>query len=1059
MGSGSIVRRPPLIGSLTRLLACLLLAPSLHAAVTASRWRPALPLEYSIRHWSGKDQLPLRSVEAILQTRDGFLWFGMNNGLGRFDGAGIKVYDPLNTPALGVSPITALAEDPEGNLWIGTTGGGLVRRDRNGFRHFGPADGLDNEQIKAIHFDRQGRFWVGTDGGGLFLREPNQSRFHAFTPPGGLPEPHIIAITDDAQGQLFVTTFREGPFRLVGDRFQAVPMEPDARKNPGFTLTRSPQGRVWLGCSSGVYRFETNAFKLWSPSTQLTGHDPVVAWEIDEHEVWIGTAQGLVQWRDGLWSSYPIGGGSSARLARAMVRDHEGNIWKSSEGSGMVQLRRSKFVTLGVKEGLLDDEITAVAPTRDGSVWVGTTRGLHRLRDNGFETFGTDQGLPDAFVFSIAEDRSGRLWIATRLGGLATWETNQFRPLPPSETLPVRGAWCLTPTRDGSVWAGTTQGAYRYHDRKRIEHVQGPQALPNDDVRVIAEDAEGSIWFGTSFGLARRQGDRYESFTEPPGLPSLDIVIALHPEPDGSLWIGTLTRGLYYYRHGRFHRVTAAQGLSADGIVSIVPEGNHHLWLGTTRGVHRVQHASLVAAALEPTLSVQTQHYGRREGLRSEECAGTIQPTAGFDRTGRFWIATSDGLATLHPDRIPSNPSPPIPHIERIALEGPAEVPHIQGRDPATTRSPMVQINARNEPGDQAPPGAPRRSVFEIAGLREVWIPPGQDRIEFHYCGLAYTTPEAVGFMCQLEGYDRDWVLPGERRVAFYTRVPPGDYVFRMRAFNEDGISSQPLAIAVHIAPTWWQIPWVRTTAAALLLAALSSVAAHQWRSLEKRRRAASELSRHLIRSQENERCRIAGELHDGVGQELQLIRNRSELALQRLRPAPDLASELHAISHTAARAIQGVRHLSRGLRPPELDQLGLTQALRWLVTQTAAATTSKLDSRIDPIDGILPKELELDFYRIAQEGLNNAVKHAQAAEITLEVNASNQGLELSLFDNGRGFVPDSIPTDADHGSGLKTMRERAAMLGGSLEIRSEPNVGSRLTLHIPHSPRLHPNP
>ena len=1030
------------------------------ASPATSPQRTTLPVEYSIRHWSGDDGLPLRSVEAILQTRDGFLWFGMNSGLGRFDGAGFKVYDPRNTPVMKVSYVTALAEDPQGALWVGTAGGGLIRRDRYSFQHFGRNQGLENDQIKTLHFDRQGRLWVGTDGGGIFLRESPTAQFHPFNPPGGIPERHIISITDDASGQLLITTYKEGPFRLTDTGFQAIPILPAAPRNPGYALTRSPTGRVWLGTTSGVYRFEENSFRLWAPSTNLPGHDPVVAWEIDEHEVWIGTAQGMLQWRRGIWTSFPIGGGSSPRLANAFVRDREGNIWQCSEGSGVVQLRRAKFVALGTREGLLSDEVTSVAPTRDESLWIGTSRGLHRLRPDSLQTFRTEEGLPDNFIFSIAEDTHGTVWVATRLGGLAVFDGNRFNPLPKSEQLPVRGAWCLAPTRDGSIWAGTAQGAFRFRDQRRVEHLQGPGMLSNDDVRAITEDAEGALWLGTSYGLCRRIGDRTESFTTLEGLPPLEVVITLLAESDGSLWIGTLTRGLFLHRNGRFHHLGPSQGFHADGVVSITREGDHHLWIGTSRGVFRIERSALLEAAQGSGPPIQPQIYGRRDGLRTEECTGTIQPTAALDTHGRFWIATADGLGTIHPEQVPSNPAPPLTHIERIALEGSEYVQSLRvlprGAKPGTG---PINISNTYITNDTPAPAAQIRSAFDIDDLQALWLPAGIDRIEFEYSGLTYVTPEGVGYQYQLVGYDRDWVPSGSRRAAHYTRVPPGNYVFRMRAFNEDGVGSQPISIAISIAPSWWQQGWVRAAALATAVTSVLSLFAYRLRSLERRRFAASELSRHLIRSQENERCRIAGELHDGVGQELQLIRNRSELALKRLKPSPPVTSELEAISSTAARAIQGVRHLSRGLRPPELDQLGLTQALRWLVTQTAAATTSRIESKIDPIDGTLPKELELDFYRIAQEGLNNAVKHAHAPEITLEISRNQQGVELSLFDNGIGFSPAYTSTNPDQGSGLKTMRERATMLGGFLHIRSEPGVGSRLTLTLPASRLSPPTP
>ena len=1012
--------------------------------------RSRLPVDYSIRHWSGKGGLPLRSVEAILQTRDGFLWFGMNNGLGRFDGDAFHVFDPPNTPELPVSYVTALAEDHDGSLWIGSAGGGLAHFAHGYFTRYSETNGLANAQVKSLYVARDGLLWIGSDGGGIFSRDPRTGRFRQFQEPDGLDGPSVIGITENQAGDLLVVTFQEGPHRRVGERFEKIPLDPPYPGNSGFALTRSPQGRVWLGTGNGVYRLEDDVFRLWPPSRQIPGHDPVVAWAMDDDHVWLGTSQGLVEWRSGAWTSYPIGGGSSGRFASAFLRDREGTFWKSAEGAGVVQLRRTKFVTFGINEGLSDEVITSVTSTRDGTVWVGTPKGLHRITQGRIDSFRGEHGLPDTFVFSIGEDSEGTVWVATRLGGLALFDGQRFHALPAEEQLPVRGAWCITPTRDGSVWVGTTKGAFRYRNRHRVEHVRGTSQLSNDDVRSIAEDRDGTLWFGTSYGLNRRLDGQMSAFTKLPDLPPLEVTVALQPDPDGSLWIGTMTRGLFLCRSNRFHHFGAPQGFQADGILSITPEGTKALWIGTSRGVYRIDRKSLVDVADGVADRLVLESFGTREGLVSEECSGTIQPTATRDTQGRIWISTTEGLATIDPDRIPRNDVQPLTHIERVAIEGPDIVAALAGRRLGAPPGSSVRLPPTAEISDVPAPAALRRAVFAVSGLDTIWIPPRQDRIEFRYAGLSFVLPEAVRFSYRLQGYDHAWVHAGTRRVGYYTRIPPGRYVFEVQASNEDGLLSPSAHLIVVVLPAWWQTPSLRLAAFLLAALALFSLFALRIRSLQRQQLAASELSRHLLRSQERERTRLAGELHDGIGQEIQLIHNRSELALQRLAPGADLRRELHAISATAARAIQGVRSLSRGLRPPELDQLGLTQALRWLGTNAAEAFSGRLEFRVDKVDGRLPRELELDFYRIAQEGLNNAMKHGRASEITLEVEDSPDGPTLSIFDNGQGFDLLAVSESPGSGSGLSTMRERAAMLGGQLEIRSERHTGTRVTLRVP---------
>lgn len=1018
-------------------------SPSSATAATAA-WR--IPTDLSVRSWNVQDGLPLTTVEALLQTRDGYLWFGMNDGLCRFDGVSFQSFDPRNTPELPVGYVTALAEDRDGSLWIGSAGGGLVRRREGVFERFTRSQGLTNEQIKALHLGADGQLWIGTDGGGIFSRQPSGT-FRSYGAESGLPSPFIVGLTDDAQGRLFAALYKEGPYRLDGDRFTPVPLDPPLTSGAGFALTRSPSGQVWLGTPHGVYRYVDDHFQRWEEPASLPGHNPVVAWPVRDDEVWIGTSQGLVRWKAGVWTPYPIGGGSSGRFARAFTVDQEGNIWKSTEGGGLIQLRPTRVVTLGTRDGLSGDEVTSVTESKDGTLWVGTTRGLNRFVDGQIRRYSREDGLPDDFIFSVLEDRFGTLWASTRLGGLARLKGNRFEALPAEDLDPARKTWCLYETRDGSVWAGTSVGAFQYRDGRRVARLNGPEALSNDDVRAIAEDRAGRLWIGTSYGLNLRVDGRTTSFTTMTNLEAIEVVIALHVDRQDDLWIGTETRGLFRLHNGRFTQYSTQDGLVSNSIQGLQEDAEGQLWIATSRGIMRVDKAAFDAFDAGRAPRVEALVMGRADGMHTEECTGTVQPVIARDHHGRMWFATANGLATADPRSLVANRRPPTVHIERLALEGPEPISRLQAR---LLSGGYREVEAGPGPADGPVSSVPRRPSFAVTGVDTFWLPPDQHHLEFQFVGLSFVAPSSVTYRFRLRNYDTGWVDAGHRRAAYYTRVPPGRYTFEVQATSRDGATSEPGALLnIVILPAWWQTGWVRIIGGVLVLGLGFAAYRHHIERLERDRHAAAEFSRRLLHSQEEERARIAGELHDGLGQELQLIRNRSDLALQRHDPTASLARELMAISATAGRAIDGVRALARGLRPPELDQLGLTQSLRWLGKSAAEGIHGRLEARVDDIDGVLPHDLELHVYRIAQEALNNAIKHSAAGEITLEAERRDGAIHLSIFDNGEGFVP-STEDPATGGSGLKTMQERAAILQGTLELCSEPGVGTRLTLRVP---------
>lgn len=1014
----------------------------------AGAWAAAgLPVNYSIRRWVASEQLPLSAVEAMTQTRDGFLWFAMSGGLGRFDGLSLETYNAANTPELPVPVVTAVIEDEEGTLWVGSAGGGLARLSGGRFDRLGAEQGLANEQVKALCLGTEDRLWIGTDGGGVFVRESN-GLFRRYAEAEGLTDPFVIGLKQAPSGQLLVATFRSGVFVLRAGRFERVPLAPPLTLGGELALTQSGSGRVWLGTPAGVYVFQNDRFELWQPGQALPGVKPSIAWETATNEVWLGADRSLIHWQAGRWAAYPLGGAVSPRMANGFLTDHEGSVWLSTEGGGLLQLRATPVVTLGTAEGLSGDEVTSVLAARDGTLWVGTTQGLTRFGAGGPRRLGRDDGLPDECVFSLQEDEAGGVWVSTRRGGIVRWDGTGFTKLPGDGIARPAVAWCLARGSSGTMWAGTSRGALEYREGRFVRKLDGQSGLSNSDVRCLLDGGEEGLWIGTSYGLNRVSAEGVRSYTATAGDEPIEVVVALHRDADGALWIGTMARGLYRFFEGRFQRFTTADGLPDNGIHSIFEDDSGRLWLGTGNGLAVVARQDLAARGSRPEQPLDIRVYRRADGLRSEACAGTIQPTVARTADGRLWFATTDGLATLDPARRePVRPAPLI-SVERVAVEGAFALTGLRGTKAAGGE---VWLPPADELGHAPAPAGRRRAVFDPRGLKGVWIPPGQERLDFQFVSPSFVAPLAVTYRYRLGGFDPEWVEAGGRRAAYYTRVPPGRYQFEVEGRDETGRWSRPgAALTLVVAPAWWQRPAVRLAGAGAVLGAGALFYQVRMRQVRRQREAAANFSRRLIRSQEQERARIAGELHDGLGQELQLIRNRAELARQRGAPDAETARQLGAISETAVRAINGVRALSRGLRPPELDQLGLTQALHWLGRNVAETFSGRFEFRVEAVDGALDHDQELDLYRVAQEALNNAVKHSGATEITFEVQRAEGALQLSVFDNGRGFVADEAAADPRVGSGLRNMDERAALLRGTLELHSVPGTGTRLTLRVP---------
>jgi signal transduction histidine kinase len=287
--------------------------------------------------------------------------------------------------------------------------------------------------------------------------------------------------------------------------------------------------------------------------------------------------------------------------------------------------------------------------------------------------------------------------------------------------------------------------------------------------------------------------------------------------------------------------------------------------------------------------------------------------------------------------------------------------------------------------------------------------------------------------------------------VAYFDQLQVGRHVFKVRAANDDGLWNESGAtLALNILPFFWQTAWFRGLSIGVLCGVVLLWVYRLKVNLQREHAAQEAFTHQLILSQENERNRVASELHDGLGQELLLVKNRLRLLAEVSNP--ELATQLIEISATTSQAIADVRSISHGLRPSALEQVGLTKAIEWMIEQIAQSSPVKYSAELENIDGLLTPEMEINVYRIVQEALNNVIKHSEASEVIVELKKQPETILVSVYDNGRGF--DAKPTERNgrshRGFGLTTMAERTKVLGGRLELHSARGTGTRLTVHVP---------
>jgi signal transduction histidine kinase len=432
------------------------------------------------------------------------------------------------------------------------------------------------------------------------------------------------------------------------------------------------------------------------------------------------------------------------------------------------------------------------------------------------------------------------------------------------------------------------------------------------------------------------------------------------------------------------------------------------------------------------------QVFGASDGLPGAEFSSGRQPVCGRDERGRLWFATAKGVVMMDPAALRPNDEPPPIHLEEITFHRP---------------TPRAKDRAGTTPGRTEDAQSHLHGPF----VAPVTLPAGSRRIELHYSGLSLVAPEKVEYRILLEGLDSEWRDAGNRRAAYYHELPPRDYVFRVRAANNDGLWNEAGAsLAFTVLPYYWQTWWFRL-GLALVLVNLGGTAAwwrsraHVRRAFERERTANEirELAGRLINAQEDERRRIARELHDDFSQRLALLSVEMELlGAPAMSAEASIAPRLGEIATRVKELSTEVHRMAYELHPAKLDQLGLVSAARGFCRELSKQSGVRIEFEAGTFPREAPADLALCLYRIIQESLQNMVRHSGATEARVELRAERDRAFLIITDAGRGF--DTAKGRGEGGLGLSSMQERVRLVQGTLAVRSEPGRGTRIEVFVP---------
>lgn len=971
--------------------------------------------EYRVDRWQTEDGLPGNEVTTLLQTRDGYLWVGTSSGLARFDGFKFTNFGELD--GLKNNRILCLLEDRGGRLWVGTDGGGLFYLVDGGFQALTTRDGLFSDVVMSLAEGRDGRIWIGTYAGLNCWRE-GQFISDSSVPPRR--QAAVSRVLEDGTG-LWV---------VLNGFLHQVKGQDYLRENLGAepssqiaiaALRRGASGRIWFGglsgrltCSvDGVMTAVTQPEKL-SPDTILD------VCEARDSDIWIAlAASGLQRLNGEQVISLSVSDGLADNSVRCLLEDREGNIWAGTGGGGLNRIKRKKLRLVTTSDGLSHNGIMSLAEDDEGRVWIGSNGGgLSVAKDGGFSPSDLSYLLENESLPSLLASRNGSLWLGTWNSGLfckTGAKLDQYHLGTPENEQPVLA---LCEDRGGGLWVGTYQEGLKLFQDGVFRQCRATNAILPKYITALAQDRAGKLWIGSGGdGLFCLVGEELRTLSSSHGLPS-DFVRTLHLDAEGVLWIGT-SRGLGRLKAGRLGSLTVQQGLWDDVISQILEDAEGQLWFGSNRGIFRQSKRDLddVIEGRQRVLNPQT--FGKGEGLVNLECTGGFCPAGLRTRDGRLWFSTVKGLAVVDPANIPKNRVAPALRLEEVRVNG------------VRKELPLVSL-------DKAAKVGVNLSPLEIA--------PGARRVEFHYTALSFTAPEKVRFRYRLEGLDPDWVEAGSRRVAEYPLLLPGEYHFRVSAINEDGVGSLgEIGVTLICHPAFWQTNWFRLSAILTLLG-VAGWMVKVWATRRLRRRLALLQHEHAL---EQEKTRIARDIHDELGTLLTEISMISDHTQQRLNRPREVASDLRRISKTAREAVQTADGIVWAVNPRNDSFVHLANYLVHFAEDFFRLTSirCRLDVPSALPDIPISTQSRHHLHLAVKEACNNVVRHSEATEVWLRVALTDSLLTITIEDNGKGF---QCGTEAAESNGLINMRHRIAEVGGQFKLTSVPGRGTSVSLTMP---------
>lgn len=1008
-------------------------------------------------HISVEQGLSQSIVTSIVQDNVGFLWFGTEDGLNRYDGYQFTVFkhNPNDPFSVSDNGIMFLFKDRSGDLWIGTDKRGLNKYDyKTGkFIHINSDKDFASSKVNSICDDNRGNLWIGTDKG-MYEYNPQQKILTNYSnipsDPNSISNNLVRSVYCDKDGILWIGTENGlNKYNIQKNIFSRYFYEPASSKNK-FCISNifeDKYGDIWIGTfSKGIIHLNKKNDKFdyikysSAVSNSLSSNDVRKIFEDRSGNLWVGTILGLNRFNreNKTFNRYLNNENNLQSLScnevLTIYQDKDGIIWIGTFSGGInkLDLGQEAFLHFShnskLPNSLSENYVTSIAEDKAGNVWVGTNlMGLNKFDKNTgtfahyLHTKGCTNCISQNTILSLCVGKSNFLWIGTYLSGLTRYDisTNNFKQYlidPNNNPSCTNSGTIYSLIEDGNnLWLGTRDGLDKLNiQNNKFTHYKqntlSANSISDNIIISLFYDKNGYLWIGTVRGGLNRLDPRTEKFKHylknngTKNSISSNRVQAIYQSPENNnyLWVGT-DHGLDCLDKttGQFLHLKEGNELNNVSIFAINSDGKNNLWLSTSKGIIK----------FNPT-SNYLKRFTVKDGLQGIE----FEPNASIKgKDGKFYFGGPNGLNIFHPDSIKMNEYEP-----KIVL------------------SSFKKFNKEiifNRP------------LYEIDSL---YLSYKDYVISFEFAGLSYSQPNMNRYAYRLDGFDENWIFTdADKRFATYTNLNPGKYILNILGCNDDGIwTKNPATLYIFIEPPFWDNIFFKLAIILILIVIIFVLVNSKLKKLKNERLRQNQFSKLLIESQEEERKRLSKELHDSLGQNLLVIKNWLDIYKSNKN---NNEKELDNITDMIKESISEVKEISSNLHPHQLERLGLIKAIKSMAEKIKNSSGIEIETDFEDITGIIPKEYEINIYRIIQESLNNIVKHSGSQNVIISIKKAEETFTISIEDDGKGFIFEESETRNNfiEGFGLKSIKERTRLINGELNIDSIKDRGTKISIKL----------